>query len=283
MPTESTQIRFIGGGNMVHSLIGGLIAKGHRPDQIAATDPDSTRCQTLRETFGIAAHTDNTAAFGMPDVVILSVKPQVMPEAVRSIRSSILDSQPLILSIAAGVRIDQIERWLDSAQAIVRTMPNTPSLIGLGATGLFANERVTSAQKQLAEQIMESVGLTVWVDEETQLNAVTALSGSGPAYFFYLLEAMQEAGHALGLADDVVTRLVEQTGMGATRLAQQSDDSFSTLRRKVTSPNGTTERALQHLQQAGFNRIIVDAIEAASKRSSELSSEFDGPDQGAGA
>ncbi len=275
MQNTAIKVRFLGGGNMAHSLIGGLINQGFMPAQITATDPHTSRCELLHNELGIAAWTDNQRHFGTPDVLVLAVKPQTMQQALNSVRTLVEQTHPLIISIAAGIRIEQISKWLSTELAIVRTMPNTPALIGMGATGMYANEAVTGLQKHLTERIMDSVGLSVWVDEESQLDAVTALSGSGPAYFFYMLEALEQAGRDMGLPERIITRMTEQTAVGATLLAQRSPHSFAELRRQVTSPRGTTERAIGELEQAHYKDLLIQAVRAAEHRSAELSSEYD--------
>lgn len=263
---QSPTICFIGAGNMATSLIGGMIDKGYQPDQIIACDIDNEKLTTLQQQFGVRTDNDSSQAVSVADIVILAVKPQVMQTVCSSLAGSA--QQPLFISIAAGVRAGDIERWLGGSQAIVRCMPNTPALIGLGAAGLFANTRVNALQQQQAQQILQSTGITVWVDDEADLDAVTAISGSGPAYFFLFIEALQQAGIALGLAPDTAAQLARQTALGAASMAIDKD--VVTLRQQVTSKGGTTERAIESFLQNGLEDTVLQATRAAYLRSQEL-------------
>ena len=267
----SQTIAFIGGGNMAASLIGGLIADGYKARKIIASDPDSEKLADLSARFGIQSAADNTSAIEMADVVVLAVKPQVLHEVAATLAPAIQSRQPLIISIAAGIREDALIRWLGGDIALIRTMPNTPAMIQAGATALHAGEGVTNEQRDLAETIMRAVGLTVWVDDEEKMDAITALSGSGPAYFFLIMEAMEQSAVELGIPKDKARLLTLQTALGAARMAMESSDGPGTLRAKVTSPGGTTERALSILEEGDIRGLFKNALTGAQQRSVELS------------
>jgi pyrroline-5-carboxylate reductase len=268
------KVRFVGAGNMASSLIGGLINRGFMPSQITASDPGGHQRQILTEKFGVQTFNDNNAHFGIPDVVILAVKPQIMKKVALDIAQSVQETNALVISIAAGIKIEHLENWLSHDVAIVRTMPNTPALIGEGATGLFANDNVTKEQKHLTESIMDSVGISHWVDAEFKIDVVTALSGSGPAYFFLFMEYMQNTAIELGLSPEVAAKLTEQTALGSAILAQRSPDDIKVLRERVTSPNGTTEAALKSFDENHLEEVIKQALQAANDRSIQLSEDF---------
>ena len=267
-------LAFIGAGNMALSLIGGLIASGYDPDRLIASDPDTERCQSIGQRYGIACVSDNHQAVLQADMVVLAVKPQQLPEVCQALQPTLKTVTPLIVSIAAGVRSDDINRWLGDGQAIVRAMPNTPSLIQTGASALYANAQVTAAQKDMAEHLMRSAGLTLWVDQETDLDTVTAVSGSGPAYYFLFMELMEKAAQSLGLDAKTAHLLTIQTAFGASKMALESADSCQTLREKVTSPNGTTEQALAVFNQHHLDDTLLEAMQAARKRAQTLADEF---------
>lgn len=264
-------IVFIGAGNMASALIGGLIANGHPSNKIVASDLDDSKLQTLKTQYGISVTSDNSEAVVQSDCVVLAVKPQVLRVVATQIAQPAQERKPLILSIAAGIRSEDIERWLGGSSALVRAMPNTPALLQTGATGLFANSSVSAAQKQLAEGLMNAVGITLWVDNEDLIDSVTAVSGSGPAYFFMVMEAMTSAAEALGLNTDTAQQLVLQTALGAARMASEGNDDPATLRKKVTSPGGTTEQAINTFEEQGLRNTFKLALEAAHNRSKELS------------
>ena len=274
MPIKDRKIAFIGGGNMARSLIGGLVAAGMDPDRIWVADPDAGQLEMLRGQHPVHAGHDNDEAVLAADVVVLAVKPQMLKEVAEGMRDSVQSAQPLIISVAAGVREPDLQRWLGNGVAVVRTMPNTPALVQCGATALCAGPDVTAAQRELAENVMRAVGLTLWVENEEQMDAVTAVSGSGPAYFFLLMELMEEAGRRLGLGDDAVRLLATQTAFGAAKMALESNEDAATLRRRVTSPNGTTERALTIMQEGGMRELVISALEGARDRSRELADEL---------
>jgi len=267
-------LSFIGGGNMARSLIGGLIADGWPASRIQVTDTNPDQCAYLAERFGVTTGSDNNAAVAHADVVVLAVKPQVMHAVGSEISAAIQARRPLVISIAAGIRSADLDRWLGGDNAIVRCMPNTPALVQSGATALFANACVNNGQRDLAESILRAVGLTLWLDDEQLMDAVTALSGSGPAYFFLIMEALQAAGVQLGLPEQTARLLALQTGFGAAKMALESDEDAATLRQRVTSPGGTTERALQTLEDGGLRELIARALTAARDRSRELADQL---------
>lgn len=268
------QICFIGGGNMASSLIGGLINNGHAAHRITVTDPDQQKLRQLQQQFSVNTSTDNAQAIKNADIVLLAIKPQVLHEVCTSIQSVIQNKRPLIISIAAGIRSTDIDRWLGGDNAIVRCMPNTPALIQAGASGLFANSHTRKTQKNTAEHILASAGITIWVEEEPLLDAVTAVSGSGPAYFFLFMQAMQKAGRDLGLNEQTASLLTQQTALGAARMALEGEDDAATLRAKVTSKGGTTAAAIASLENSNFSTIIENALTAARDRAIELADEL---------
>ena len=271
---SEASIGFIGGGNMGASLIGGLVATGTPPDAIWVSDPDTPKLGDLKSRFGVNAGSDNDSVASRCATVVLAVKPQIMQAVVQDLAPVLGAHRPLLVSIAAGVREAHINRWAGGGMAIVRTMPNTPALVGCGATALFANDRVDAGQRDRADAILRAVGITIWVDDEAQLDAVTALSGSGPAYYFLLMEIMQATGEAMGLDADAARRLTLQTALGAARIANESDESPAVLRERVTSPGGTTERALLMMRDGGIDRVVADGIQGARQRSIELGDAF---------
>ena len=271
------RIAFIGGGNMARSLIGGLIATGFAKDKIAVAEPNADLREKLANDFSIAAHASNIDAARDADVLVLAVKPQMMKTVCIGLRDGVQSRKPLVVSIAAGITIHQLDAWLGGDVAIVRCMPNTPALIGAGATGLCANERVTSEQRQLAQNILDAIGISRWIDDEKIMDTVTALSGSGPAYFFLLVEALEEAAVAQGMPRDIAHDLATQTCFGAGKMLAESDVDAAELRRRVTSPGGTTQAALESFSADDFNAIVARAIAAATKRGGELSAQMESP------
>lgn len=267
-------IAFIGAGNMAGALIRGLLQDGHPAERIIAVDPDRQKLDVFSSESGINCTTDNAAAVSAADIVVLAVKPQIVASVAQELASAVQKQQPLVISVAAGIRIEHLQHWLGPDCAIVRTMPNTPAMLQAGATGLFASDRVSEEQRSLAESLMRAVGITIWVEHEGLIDAVTALSGSGPAYFFLFMEQMIRSARKLGLGDEEATLLTLQTALGAARMALESDDSPATLRAKVTSPGGTTEQAIRVFEQEGLERIVKQAMTAARDRSIELSSQL---------
>jgi pyrroline-5-carboxylate reductase len=270
-----TRIALIGGGNMARSLIGGLLHTGWAASDISVSEPREEARQDLQGEFGIVACAESRLAANHADVLLLAVKPQVM----RSVRGELGDvlqrRKPLLLSIAAGVRIDQLERWFGDHLSIVRCMPNIPALIGFGATGLCANHRVSAAQRMQAQLILSAVGLTCWVEDEAQMDTITALSGSGPAYFFAFVEALVAAAVAQGLPLEIARKLCAQTCLGAGHMLVDGSEPPSELRQRVTSPKGTTQAALESFTADGLSRITASAMAAATRRSAELAHELD--------
>lgn len=270
----SQNICFIGAGNMAASLIGGLVANGHAASTITASDIDADQLGRLQQRFGIQTSRDNLAAAQSAEVVMLAVKPQLMRAVCEPLAALPQNSAQLFVSIAAGVPAAAIENWLGGERAIVRCMPNTPALLQLGASGLAANDRVDDKQRASAERILQAVGISIWVEQESDLDAVTAISGSGPAYFFYFIELLEAAGVELGLPRDTAARLARQTALGAATMAQDQD--VVELRRQVTSKKGTTEQAILSFQADGLDRLVANATAAAHRRALELATELSG-------
>lgn len=271
---KNVDIAFIGGGNMARSLIGGLLADGVAPERIWVADPSEAALQTHQAHFGVHATTDNQHAAQQAQVVVLAVKPQVCKDAAQALASILAQRPALVISVAAGIRERDLRAWLGTSTAIVRSMPNTPALVGSGATALFANPNVSTEQKNLAESILRAVGMTLWVEDESLMDVVTALSGSGPAYFFLVMEAMERAGTALGLPQATARLLTLQTAFGAAKMALESTEDIAALRRRVTSPGGTTEQAIKVLEERGLTAVFDEALRAAHRRSVELASLF---------
>lgn len=270
----ATNITFIGAGNMASAIIGGLIDSGIATSNITATSPTEDMLRPVSERFGINTQTDNNAAIRNADVVVLAVKPQIMRDVCQAMQDTTREQQPLIISIAAGLNADTIDEWLGGGNAVVRCMPNTPSLVGYGASGLFANPVVTSEQRDMATQLMEAVGIVEWVEDEALIDAVIAVSGSAPAYFFLMFEAMEEAAVKLGLPAASARRLAIQTALGAATMAQRSEYDPATLKQNVMSPGGTTERAIQHMEDAELRKTIADAMQVCAKRAQEMAKEL---------
>lgn len=264
-------IALIGGaGNMGTSLIGGLINNGHPADKLWATDTSVEKLSELQKKFGIHTTTDNKQAIQSADVVIFSIKPQMFSNLAVDLADIIKAQKPLVISIAAGIRESSIQHWLGGTAAIVRVMPNTPALIGCGAAALYANALVTHEQRNMAESILHAVGIAVWLSDEKSMDAVTALSGSGPAYFFLVMESLQQAAEELGLPHDIARLLTLQTALGAARMAIEDDRPLHELRQNVTSPGGTTEKAVSVLEENNIRVIFQKALSAAKLRSEEL-------------
>lgn len=267
-------IAFIGGGNMATSLIGGLIADGFPNDGIWVTDLDDQKLAELQDRFQVNTTSDNVLAVRRAETIVLAVKPQVMTPVIEGIAAAAKSATPLVISIAAGVREPDIRSSFGYDAAIIRTMPNTPALLGCGATALFANTYVSAEQRSRAENVMRAVGITIWVDQESMLDTVTALSGSGPAYYFRLMELMENIGVEMGLSRESARALTVQTALGAARMASETEDSPSVLRQRVTSPGGTTQAALESLAAGGMEELITKALKAARDRAVELGDEL---------
>ncbi len=255
---------------MATSLIGGLIASGYPPAQLIAADPSAERLAAIGSEYGIKTSMDNHATAAQADVVVFAVKPQVLRDAAHQVANELANRNPLIISIAAGVRMTDLEQWLGYDAALVRTMPNTPALVGSGVTALWANPRVSAEARELAETILRSVGSTLWVESEPLLDAVTAVSGSGPAYFFLMMEALEEAAQQAGLSPEAARLLTIETAFGAAKMALSGETDPATLRQRVTSPGGTTERAINEFEAGGLRSLFIRAVDAAKKRSEEL-------------
>ena len=265
---------FIGAGNMAASLIGGLIADHYPADRIWVSDVSEMALANLAERYEVHTSTQNQDVAEQAEILVLAVKPQILRTVVEELAGQLQRRHPLLVSIAAGITAGSIDRWAGGKQGIVRCMPNTPAMVKTGATGLCANTAVSEAQRSQAEAILRAVGLTVWVEDEAQLDAVTALSGSGPAYFFLMMEAMEDAGVALGLDRDTARLLSQQTALGAGRIAIESEEPPAELRRRVTSPGGTTERAIATFEEGGLSPLVAKAMEAAARRAAELSQQL---------
>jgi len=273
---NSPHISFIGGGNMARSLIGGLIGNGEPIDRLSVAEPNPELREALARDFGVAVHADNNDAARSADVLLLAVKPQVMKTVCTGLRTLAQARKPLVISIAAGVRLTQLEAWLGGDMPIVRCMPNTPALIGAGATGAYANTRCTDAHRATAQNILSAAGTTAWIDDEALMDTVTALSGSGPAYFFLLVEALVDAAVAQGLPHEIARALATQTALGAGRMLREDAAAPAELRRRVTSPGGTTQAALESFAASDFNAMVARAVAAATQRGGELSAQLDG-------
>jgi len=271
------KICFIGGGNMATALIAGLAGKVAQAADIHVVDPNADALERLRTQYGVTTSPDIGTAVAASDVIVLAVKPQQMRDVTAHLKTELqsqLANKPLLLSIAAGIRGADLSRWLGGYGAIVRTMPNTPALIGQGITGMVAMAGVSAAQKDAADSIMRAVGQTVWLDEESLIDPVTAVSGSGPAYVFYFLEAMQQAAAEMGLSAEQGKALALATFTGAAQLAAQSEEPVEVLRQRVTSKGGTTHAAITSMEGAGVKQAIVEAMKAAAARGRELGEEL---------
>jgi len=271
-PLSEGNLTFIGGGNMGRSLVGGLVARGVAPGRITVADPVAAARDGLVSDFGVQACADATQAMRAADLVLLAVKPQVMREVCQSLAPA-FPASAVAVSIAAGITTAQLDAWLGGGRAVVRAMPNTPALLGAGATGLYANARTTTAQRLLAGVVLDAVGISVWLQDEAQMDVVTALSGSGPAYFFLLTEALQAAAVELGLPEAAARALAAQTCLGAGRMLVEADEDAASLRQRVTSPGGTTQAALASFAQDEFDAIVARAVAAATRRGAELATQ----------
>jgi pyrroline-5-carboxylate reductase len=267
----SRRIVFVGGGNMARSLIGALVRGGTDASSIAVVEPNAALRETLASDFGVTAHERADTAAANADVLVLAVKPQVLKDVCLSLAPLVADRRPLVISIAAGVRIAQLREWLGVELPIVRSMPNTPALIGAGATGLIANAAADAARRAQAEAILAAAGRTAWIEREELMDAVTALSGSGPAYFFLLVEALEDAAVAQGLPRETARALATQTCLGAGRMLVEGGEAPSILRERVTSPGGTTAAALDAFAAGGLRELVANAVVAATARGRELS------------
>jgi len=265
-------IAFIGGGNMATSLIGGMIGRDYPADQIVASDPMEENLARLKEQFAVNVTLDNLDAARQADAVLIAVKPQIMKQVARDLHPA-LEHSPLVISIAAGIPLQALSAWLGDTVPIIRCMPNTPALVQAGASGLYANGLVSVTQRKLAENILGAVGIAQWLDSEAAIDWVTGLSGSGPAYYFLIMEIMEKIGVELGLNRETARRLTQQTALGAARMAQESDVDVDQLRHRVTSPGGTTEAAVKTLLGGDIENLFREAINDAVDRAQEMARE----------
>jgi pyrroline-5-carboxylate reductase len=266
----TNRIAFVGGGNMATGLVGGLIARGTVPSDIVVADPEAGQRSRLERDYGVTTVAEAPAAVTGARTVVLAVKPQVA----RSIAGLVAASRALVISVAAGIRLQDLARWLGPGVPLIRTMPNRPALIGAGITALYATPAVDASSRQTAETILAACGPTVWVPDESQLDVVTAVSGSGPAYFFLLIECLEAAGIELGLDPVTARRLAVETARGSGRMAAEASEPPAELRAQVTSKGGTTAAALAVLEAAGVRGIFAAAVAAGARRSTELAQEF---------
>ncbi|MFZ5532384.1 MAG: pyrroline-5-carboxylate reductase [Pseudomonadota bacterium] len=272
-------IGFIGAGNMASSLLTGLVQQGIPGTQLGAADPDPEKRASAARIDGLLATPDNATIARRADVLVLAVKPQALETACRALTDALSGRAPVIVSIAAGITTTSLTRWLGRELPLVRAMPNTPAMLGLGATGLFATETVTDAQRGVVDQLFRGVGQVHWLETEAELDLVTALSGSGPAYFFLFMEALVDGARELGMSLELARALTLQTALGAAGMAQESGRDLAELRRQVTSPGGTTEQGLMVMEREGIRRIVREVLMAARTRAAELAHELgDRPD-----
>jgi len=270
---NAADIGFIGAGNMAYALINGLLNNGYDSKNIKVSDPNDGLLRKREAELNITTFENNSSLVEVCDIIVFAVKPQVLSEVCLELREKIKPNH-LFISIVAGIRVNDINRWLGGNYPLVRTMPNTPALMQHGVTGLFQNDLVNHEQKALVTTILSSVGNCFWVNEERLIDAITAISGSGPAYFFLLMQSMTQAGMALGLDENTAKELSVQTGFGASLMATKSDKDPRTLRTYVTSPNGTTQAAIEYFQDQNFEGIVASATRAAFDRARELSNEL---------
>ena len=274
MNTTLHTVAFIGGGNMARSLIGGLVARGMAPASIRVSEPVDALRDALAKDFGVTVFADNAHAVEGADTWIFGVKPQVMRDVCEGLAPVAQSAKPLVVSIAAGITTTQLERWLGGALPIVRTMPNTPALLGAGVTGLFANARVDAAGRARTQALLEATGRCVWIDEEARMDAVTAVSGSGPAYIFLVIEALSDAGVKVGLPRYTAQKLAAQTVLGSAKLLIETGIHPGQLKDQVTSPGGTAIAGLATLEAGGLRTCLINAVEAATRRARELGDQF---------
>lgn len=265
------KIAFIGAGNMSRALVTGLIAFGYNPDHLWVSNPNQEKLDFFHQTFGVHTRQDNREASADADVIVLAIKPNTIPAVLAELKELLQQQNKLIVSVAVGATCDQMQNWLDNKQqAIVRAIPNTPSATGTGATGLFANNATSSEQKNYVESLFRAVGVTLWVNKESEIHSVSALAASGPAYVLFIMEAMQQAGTALGLEDKTARLLTEQTVLGTVKMALETGQDVAQLRQAVTSPQGTTEAAIKKLEQGNIKALLQTALQAAKDRAEEI-------------
>jgi pyrroline-5-carboxylate reductase len=273
--SDASNIAFIGGGNMARSLIGGLIARGTAAADIRVSEPVDVLRDALAHDFGVNVGSENPIAASGAGLWLLAVKPQVMRAVCEALAPLAQAERPLVVSIAAGITAAQLQRWLGGGVAVVRAMPNTPALLGAGVTGLFGSAEVDANGRERAANLLASAGKTVWIDDEARMDAVTAVSGSGPAYIFLLAEAMEAAALAEGLPAEAARTLVLETVLGAARMLTESGEDPAELRRRVTSPGGTTQAAIETFETGGFRDLVAAAIRNATERGRQLSAAND--------
>jgi len=274
---SNKHLAILGGGNMGRALIGGMLQRGTRPEHISVGESSQAARDGLVADFGIQATSDNATAVASASVVVVAVKPQVAGAVLAPLQPAFQRTRPVVISVAAGIRIAALENWCGSGVPVVRSMPNRPALVGAGVTGLFAPAAVGSAHREVAERVMQAVGEVVWVAAEDDLDVVTALSGSGPAYFFLLAELLMQGAMDLGLEAAAARRLAIATLHGAGQLVHSGDGDLARMRAEVTSKGGTTEAALKQLEGADLRGIVARALEAATRRSRELAAQFGAP------
>ncbi|WP_255874857.1 pyrroline-5-carboxylate reductase [Microbulbifer elongatus] len=267
---------FIGGaGNMAGAVIGGMVASGYPADNIVATGRDEQKLKDFCKRTGVHGSTDNLAAIEEADVVVLSVKPQGMKAMCESLAEKVSARKPLVITLAAGIPLAAYQRWLGAGVPIVRAMPNTPALVGTGVTGLYAGDGVTDEHKSVATQMADAVGIALWVEQESGIDQVIAVSGSGPAYYFQFMESMIDAAEKAGMDRADAERLTLQTALGAAKLAVAADVDVAQLKRNVMSPNGTTERAIKRFQEGGLPQLVEQAMGDCAARAAEMANELD--------
>ena len=268
-----SSIAFIGGGNMASCIIGGMIANGFSAQDIIVSEPGDESRLRLEDTYGLTTLTDNQAAAKQADLIVLAVKPQIMRSVAIDLTPA-LGANSVVVSIAAGIPLRALQTWLGADTAIVRAMPNTPAMLLEGATGLFANQHVDPTKRDLVTTIFQAIGYACWVETEAQIDAVIAVSGSGPAYFFRIIEIMQKVGQELGLPEQIARELSLQTALGSTRMATESGVGAAQLREQVTSPGGTTQAALNTFEQLGLEATFREAMRSALNRAEEMAIDF---------
>tara|TARA_B110001452_G_scaffold71725_1_gene57934 strand:+ start:5833 stop:6666 length:834 start_codon:yes stop_codon:yes gene_type:complete len=268
-----SSIAFIGGGNMASCIIGGMIANGFSAQDIIVSEPGDQSRLRLEDTYSLTTFTDNQAAVKHADLIVLAVKPQIMRSVAIDLAPA-LDANSVVVSIAAGIPLGALQTWLGANTAIVRAMPNTPAMLLEGATGLFANQHVDPTKRDLVTTIFQAIGYACWVETEAQINAVIAVSGSGPAYIFRIIEIMQKVGQELGLPAQIARELSLQTALGSARMATESATGAAQLREQVTSPGGTTQAALNTFEQLGLEATFREAMRSALNRAEEMAIDF---------
>ena len=268
-----SSIAFIGGGNMASCIIGGMIANGFSAQDIIVSEPGEQSRLRLEDTYGLTTLTDNQAAAKQADLIVLAVKPQIMQSVAIDLAPA-LGANSVVVSIAAGIPLGALQTWLGADTAIVRAMPNTPAMLLEGATGLFANQHVDPTKRDLVTTIFQAIGYACWVETEAQIDAVIAVSGSGPAYFFRIIEIMQKVGQELGLPEQIARELSLQTALGSARMATESGTGAGQLREQVTSPGGTTQAALNTFEQLGLEATFREAMRSALNRAEEMAIDF---------